>query len=74
MELKEIVEQVFLQAYQMGKQDALEGIHFNPRELFMHYIRDNKGLFEVGDVQGLMTAAPLNKSIAGTISKCHNQL
>jgi hypothetical protein len=45
-DLKNIMEDVFKQAYQLGKQDMLEGIHISSDVLFKHFIENNFFEFE----------------------------
>ncbi len=40
-DLKSIMETVFKQAYQLGKQDMLEGIHICSDVLFKQFIESN---------------------------------
>jgi hypothetical protein len=51
--LKSIMETVFKQAYQLGKQDMLEGLHISSDVLFKQFIETN--------VMGFEPQLPLDK-------------
>lgn len=45
-DLKNIMEIVFKQAYQLGKQDMQEGIYISPDVLFKQHMENNAFEFE----------------------------
>ncbi len=40
MELKELIESVFEEAYRLGRCDGENGIHVKPKVLFEHFISE----------------------------------
>ena len=37
-EILEIIREIFEQAYQLGKSDGLEGVHFCPKEQYSQFL------------------------------------
>lgn len=38
MEFSELIEEIFKEAYVLGKQDGLEGVHINPSVIYDKFI------------------------------------
>jgi hypothetical protein len=54
MELKELLEYVYLEAYKLGKEDGLNGLHINPKALFKQYLEEQTGIAKSDGIESYL--------------------
>lgn len=50
MDLQELLESVFKEAYKIGKQDGLHGVHINPKVIYEQFIAEQNAQVEMNEL------------------------